>query len=174
MDIAFANAIPEDADTVLVAVEEGRKLFPSAQAFDETAGGAVGRAVRVGRYSGKKGEMLDILAPDGVAAERIVAVGAGDYSAFEPLDRQKLGGDAWAHLNKVGARRVAVPTSSALDVLRLRARHGAEELSLRRLPHQDRGRGTDRRSRKSPSSPTTSTAPRTRPEGSSTSPMASS
>ncbi len=116
MDIAFANAIPEDADTVLVAVEEGRKLFPSAQAFDETAGGAVGRAVRVGRYSGKKGEMLDILAPDGVAAERIVAVGAGDYSAFEPLDRQKLGGDAWAHLNKVGARRVAVPTSSALDV----------------------------------------------------------
>ena len=116
MRIAFANAIPEDADTVAVAVEEDRKLFPSAEAFDEMVGGAISRAIGIGRYSGKKGQMLDILAPEGVAAERIVAVGVGDYSAFRPVDRQRLGGDAWAHLNRVGARHVAIPAGSALDV----------------------------------------------------------
>ncbi|MBC6440346.1 MAG: leucyl aminopeptidase [Rhodospirillales bacterium] len=116
MEIAFANAIPDDADAVLVVIEEGRKLFPSAQRVDEAAGGVIARAVGIGRYTGKKGEMLDILAPDGLSADRIVAVGAGDYSTFKPLDRQHLGGNSYAHLNRVGARHVAIPASSALDV----------------------------------------------------------
>ena len=117
MQIAFAAALPDDADTVLVAVEEGRKLFPSARAVDEAAGGAVSRAIATGRYRGKRGQMLDLPAPGGVAAERIVAVGTGDYAAFKPLDRQQLGGDSYAHLDRVGARHVAIPAATPLDVV---------------------------------------------------------
>ena len=139
MQIAFAHAIPDDADTVLVAVEEGRKLFPSAEAVDAAVGGAIARAVAIGRYSGKKGETLDILAPDGVAAERIVAVGTGDYSAYRPLDRQRLGGTAWAHLDRVGARHAAIPRLLGARCLRFRPRHGAQELPFRRLPQPLQG-----------------------------------
>ena len=52
MQIAFAATIPDDADTVLVAVEEERKLFPSARPVDEAAGGVVSRAIATGRYDG--------------------------------------------------------------------------------------------------------------------------
>ncbi|MBN36703.1 MAG: leucyl aminopeptidase [Rhodospirillaceae bacterium] len=116
MQIDLATAIPEAADTIVVAVEEGGKLFPAAQKVDEAAGGAVSRALNTGRFKGKKGQMIDILTPEGMAAERIVTVGTGDYSTFRPLDRQCLGGGVGAHLNKVGARHVAVPTSDALNV----------------------------------------------------------
>lgn len=116
MQIAFAATIPDDADTVLVAVEEERKLFPSARPVDEAAGGVVSRAIATGRYRGKRGQMLDIPAPAGLAAERIVAVGAGDYAAFKPLDRQQLGGDSFAHLDRIGARHVAIPAAAPSDV----------------------------------------------------------
>ena len=95
----------------------GRKLFPSARAVDEAAGGAISRAIATGRYRGKRGQMLDIPAPEGVAAERIVAVGTGDYAAFKPLDRQQLGGDSYAHLDRAGARHVAIPAATPLDVV---------------------------------------------------------
>jgi leucyl aminopeptidase len=117
IEFTFASAIPDDADTVIAAVEEGPKLFPAAEELDKAAGGAISRAVKTGRYKGKKGQMLDILAPEGMKAERIVAVGAGDYSGYKPLDRHNLGGQTLAHLNKVGARHVAIPTRSPMDVV---------------------------------------------------------
>lgn len=116
IEFTFASAIPDDADTVIAAVAEGPKLFPTAEKLDETAGGVIARAVGTGRYKGKKGQMLDILAPESMKAERIVAVGAGDYEVYTDLDRQNLGGMSLAHLNKSGARHVAIPTNTPVDV----------------------------------------------------------
>jgi len=116
IEFTFASAIPDDADTVIAAIAEGPKLFPTAEKLDQTAGGVIARAVGTGRYKGKKGQMLDILAPESMKAERIVAVGAGDYEAYTNLDRQNLGGMTLAHVNKSGARHVAIPTNTPVDV----------------------------------------------------------
>ncbi len=113
MEFAFATSIPDDADAILVAIEDGRVLRPSARPIDEQAGGAVTRAIATGRFSGKKDQILDIVAPAGVKADRIIALGVGSQEGLSTLDRQKLGGATAAHCNKVGVRHIAIPTTDA-------------------------------------------------------------
>ncbi|MBT7648084.1 MAG: leucyl aminopeptidase, partial [Rhodospirillaceae bacterium] len=129
MEIALATSFPDDADTIVVAVGEGRQLFPSAEPVDSQAGGAISRAVKTGKFKGNKGQMMDILPPESMGLERIVAVGTGDYSVYQPVDRQYLGGMASAHLDKIGARHVAIPTSDVLNVCDFA--HGASLRSYR-------------------------------------------
>ncbi len=117
MQIEFAPTVPGDADTILVATQDGGRLFPSAEDIDRAAAGAVRRAMEVSaRFSGARGQFLDLLAPPDLGADHIVVVGTGDYSAFTPLDRQNLGGGAWRHLDRLGARHVAIPAGHPLDV----------------------------------------------------------
>ena len=113
MDFAFATSIPEDADTIIATVEEERKLTPAARAIDRTTGGALSRAVSGGRFSGKKDQMADLLAPPGIAAERVVAAGCGHLDRATALDRQRLGGGIYAHVARSGARHVALPAGDA-------------------------------------------------------------
>ena len=65
-----------DAALAVVAFE-GAALSPQAQALDQAMGGAIGRAVAAGRFTGAKGQTLELLAPMGVEAGRVVLVGAG-------------------------------------------------------------------------------------------------
>ena len=113
MEFSFATSIPDDADAILVAIEDDRVLRPSARPIDEAAGGAVTRAIATGRFTGKKDQILDIVAPAGVKADRIVALGVGSQEGLSTLDRQKLGGATAAHCNKVGVRHIAIPTTDA-------------------------------------------------------------
>ena len=113
MEFSFATSIPDDADAILVAIEDGRVLRPSAQPIDAQCGGAISRAIATGRFTGKKDQLLDIVAPAGLKADRIVALGVGSQEGLSALDRQKLGGASAAHCNKVGVRHLAVPTTDA-------------------------------------------------------------
>ena len=113
MEFSFATSIPDDADAILVAIEDDRVLRPSARPIDEAAGGAVTRAIATGRFTGKKDQLLDIVAPAGIKADRIVALGVGSQAGLSALDRQKLGGATAAHCNKVGVRHIAIPTTDA-------------------------------------------------------------
>ena len=49
-------------------------------------------------------------------ASHIVVVGTGDYASFTSLDRQNLGGGTYRHLDRLGARHVAIPAGHPLDV----------------------------------------------------------
>ena len=51
--------------------------------FEGEAPEGLARALAASRFTGKKGQTLDILAPDGVAADRLVLVGAGKRDAFD-------------------------------------------------------------------------------------------
>ena len=115
MEVAFATSIPDDADTLLVGVAEGRVLMPGAQQIDALTGGAVTKVASVGKFTGKRDQTVDIVAPEGVEASRIVVLGLGDFDTIGALGRQKLGGGVVAHLNEVGARHVAVLTSVSAE-----------------------------------------------------------
>ena len=111
MEIKFAKSLPDDADTLIVGINEGRVLRPAAEEIDGLTGGAVTKAISSGRFTGKRDQAVDILAPTGVSAERIVALGLGDFDKIDALGRQRLGGNTAAHLNRVGAKHVAVLSS---------------------------------------------------------------
>jgi len=52
----------------------------------------VGRAAATNQFKGKSGSTLDILAPEGLKASRLIVVGAGKLSAIKDNDFLKLGG----------------------------------------------------------------------------------
>jgi leucyl aminopeptidase len=52
----------------------------------------VGRAAATNQFKGKSGFALDILAPEGLKASRLIVVGAGKLSAIKDYDFLKLGG----------------------------------------------------------------------------------
>src|ERR1700721_1273767 len=57
-----------------------------------SAAGLVERVAAANRFKGKSGSALDILAPQGLKASRLIVVGAGKLSAIKDYDFLKLGG----------------------------------------------------------------------------------
>jgi len=67
----------------------------------KTLGGTanlVKRAAETNEFKGKSGSTLDILAPEGLKASRLIVVGAGKLSAIKDNDFLKLGGAAGGKL----------------------------------------------------------------------------
>ncbi len=77
---ADAEAGPKAAIAVLAA--ENTPLAGAAAILDAATGGALQRAVDGGRFTGAKGQTLDIVAPHNVDAARIILVGSGPATAF--------------------------------------------------------------------------------------------
>src|SRR3979490_3361757 len=67
----------------------------------------VGRVAAANQFKGKSGSTLDILAPEGLKASRLIVVGAGKLSAIKDNDFLKLGGAAAGKL-RVGNGAVAI------------------------------------------------------------------
>jgi len=102
MKIAFAKPEQTNSGTLVVGVNEERKMTPSAAALDKKSGGILTRAMTSSRFKGRKDDLLDIIAPKGLSLSRILLVGLGKLDKMDPLRLQAVGGSIVAHLNRVG------------------------------------------------------------------------
>ena len=75
----------------VVGAVEGGGLLPAATAADKASGGALTRALKYSRFTGKSGQMLELLAPSGVKASRLLLVGLGKAEALEEKGLETLG-----------------------------------------------------------------------------------
>ena len=107
MQIIFSTK-PTAVDTLVVGAFEGRLLSRSASDMDKSCKGALTKAMKTGRFTGARDQFLDIVAPSGVTAARIVIAGLGKSGSLDSLAAQNLGGNLVAHLNRVGAKKAAV------------------------------------------------------------------
>ena len=109
MDIKFIAAslgVPVKAAVARIAFE------------GDTYPGPLGQAVAASRFTGAKGQTLDILAPQGLDAARLVLVGAGKREDFGALGAEQAAATGY---NAVKA--------SGLEILRVEV-SGAAELSI--------------------------------------------
>ena len=83
MQISFVAPSSTESGAVVVGVVEGGALAGPAVELDKATGGALKRALGTNRFSGKAGQLLDIVAPSGVKASRILLLGIGKASAFD-------------------------------------------------------------------------------------------
>ncbi|MCX7384423.1 MAG: leucyl aminopeptidase, partial [Alphaproteobacteria bacterium] len=92
LDIAVAkSALPKSGALVLL-LEEGAALDTGlAQAADEATGGAIGRALAVAEFKGRKGQSTMVLAP-GAGLSRVLAVGLGKLADAADRDLEAAGG----------------------------------------------------------------------------------
>lgn len=93
-DAASATDAP-----VVVVLRTGRDGFgPRAAALDMQTGGAIGRACALPRCKGAAGEVVDLLAPAGLTARRVIVLGLGVASGLTPLAAATAGAALARHL----------------------------------------------------------------------------
>ncbi|MGF1593430.1 MAG: leucyl aminopeptidase [Kiloniellaceae bacterium] len=98
MNISFAAPSVPSSGALVVGVLEGKKLTPSAANLNKLTDGALERALAGGSFSGKKNELLEIVAPAKLTNSRILLVGLGDTGKLSEQDLQDLGGAVAAQL----------------------------------------------------------------------------
>ena len=75
--------------------------------LDQAAGGLLRRLAKSGEMTGKSLEMTLLHAPKGLAAERLLLVGAGKREKFNNSELRKLAGAALRSLKSKGVRQIA-------------------------------------------------------------------
>jgi leucyl aminopeptidase len=103
MQISFVTpASKVQAGSWVVAASEGKALTPAAVKADKASGGALTRALRFSRFTGKSGEILEVLAPEGLSGSRILLVGLGKPSALDAKGLEMIGAQIAARLESAG------------------------------------------------------------------------
>ncbi|MGH6866415.1 MAG: leucyl aminopeptidase [Methyloceanibacter sp.] len=91
--LSFATlSAPATDGVAVVLAEEGPKLTPAASALDKLTNGLLSKAGSIIGFKGKKDTSVDLLAPQGTKAARVVLAGVGKPSAFTQEDWLNLGG----------------------------------------------------------------------------------
>jgi leucyl aminopeptidase len=113
MKISFAEPELPHSGAAVAGIWEERSMTPSARRLDEASGGAVTRALAgAGRFTGKKGELLPIVAPANLKVSRIVLAGFGKPEEAKGRVFEDVGGALCAHLNGAGESAATV----AIDI----------------------------------------------------------
>src|SRR6266702_6044608 len=84
---------------LVVFCDEQLKLGEASHKALGKAADTVKRAAVTNQFKGKSGSVLDILAPEGIKAPRLVVIGTGKPSAIKEKDFLKFGGVAAGKLN---------------------------------------------------------------------------
>ncbi len=107
MDIQFiapGAAVPEKTAVVRIVFE------------GEVQEGVLGQAVAASRFTGGKGQTLDIVAPQGLDAARLVLVGAGKREGFSELGAESAAASGYNAIKTSGLTVVRVEVPGSTDM----------------------------------------------------------
>ena len=107
-----------------LSTEDGYEFRPPAVQLDEKSNGALSKAANASEFKGKFGQMVELLAPSGVAASRILLVGIGTMEGFTALKAEQIGGKAIHKLMHSGEKNVTI-------LIGVHAAHNAMGVRLR-------------------------------------------
>ena len=93
MQISFVAPadVAGSAGAWVVGAVEGSVLLPAAARADKAANGALNRALKFSKFTGKSGQMLEVLAPAGLSVSRLLLVGLGKPDALDEKGLETLG-----------------------------------------------------------------------------------
>jgi len=110
-DLAIKNAADVETDCLVVAVvdkTEKDKPQPSVLSPEKAFQDAAQELISSGELTGKALELAMLYRPAGVKAKRVLLVGGGKESKFNPNDLRKIVGAAARHLKSRSIRNVAI------------------------------------------------------------------
>jgi leucyl aminopeptidase len=90
--VGFASFSTVPRGTLVVFCDDALKFGAATRKTLGRAANLVRRVADTNQFKGKSGSSLDILAPQGLKASRLIVVGAGKLSAIKDNDFLKLGG----------------------------------------------------------------------------------
>lgn len=106
MDIGFVTA--GGGDVVAVMAEDGGKLLGAAKALDTASGGRIAKAIAANRFNGAAGQVVDVLAPEGVDFARVLVIGVGKRDAADGLAVERWAAHAVKRVLTSGAQKLVL------------------------------------------------------------------
>src|SRR3954454_1470253 len=103
MQISFAAPSADPAGTIVVGGSD-KDLLPAASALDKRLNGALRRAAGASRFKGKAGQFVELLAPAGMKAARVVLAGVGQPDKFGAPQAERLAAGVVGRLLTSGER----------------------------------------------------------------------
>jgi leucyl aminopeptidase len=97
LEIQFMPLSTAPAGALLLLAGQELTLASVARAMDERSKGALTKAARAADFTGKAKTAIEVLAPPGIDAPRVILAGMG--RAPKELDRLQLGGFAFAQIS---------------------------------------------------------------------------
>ena len=125
MQLSFAAPAAETSGVWVVGALAGGALTHAAQRADKAAGGVLTRALKTSRFKGKPNEILEVIAPDGLKATRLLLVGLGKAEEFSATRAEVLAAMVTGRLLSSGETQavfeIDVPKGSKLKASQLAA-----------------------------------------------------
>ena len=136
MQIAFPATADATPHALVVLAGPGGAMSPGAAAADAASGGQLAKALAAARFDGEAAALVEMLAPAGVTATRVLVAGTGPAAAADAAVFEKIGGAIAAQLQTSGETRVSVDLAGVAAAVPLaeaaaHLAHGAELRSYR-------------------------------------------
>jgi len=117
MQISFAALELPVAGAVALLIEKDKPLAGLAAEADSKTGGALTKAMSASRFDGSAGQTLDVIAPNGMTADRVLLVGIGDASAKNTQDWTETGAAVAAALLGSGSKEATIVAEAGADAV---------------------------------------------------------
>ncbi|HCP00314.1 MAG: leucyl aminopeptidase [Alphaproteobacteria bacterium] len=108
MKISFAEPKIPTSGVVVFLIDADVRLAGIAKAVDRATKGALSRALNAASFSGKKGESLSVIAPQGREKLTVFLVGVGQANELSTLRAQEIGAQAYKVVSEAGASAATV------------------------------------------------------------------
>jgi leucyl aminopeptidase len=106
MQISFVSRPAMESGALVVGAPEGGALAGFAAEADRLAGGALKRALAASRFTGKLGQIIELIAPAGVKVSRILLMGLGKPPAFDGTAAERVAAGAVGKLFMSGEKEI--------------------------------------------------------------------
>ena len=93
---------------VAVMVFAEKAMSKAAKALDEASGGALARAISASRFTGAKGQSLDVIAPHGLSIGRVILMGCGARAEFNAKAAEQVAASAFGAAKACGLEVLAI------------------------------------------------------------------
>ena len=112
-ELGFTSFSAPSKGVLILLCEEGLKLGPAARKALAPAGDLLQRAATADRFTGKSGSALNLVAPAGIKASRLIVLGIGKAGKLKAQDFVKLGGAAMGRVpSSAGEATIVAETAS--------------------------------------------------------------
>jgi leucyl aminopeptidase len=118
-------------DAIILLVGEDKKLSTLGTSLDKQMDGALSKAIVNGKFSGKRGQFVTIVAPKKVKTNYVILAGFGTVKSLTARALESIGGNTVPHLNAARVKTATLfyeaPKSSPVAAGEAAARiaHGA-------------------------------------------------
>jgi leucyl aminopeptidase len=115
-NFTFKNkAIKVKSEQTLVVFQSSDSRSADLNRLIKKSDKQIDKALTIAKFEGKKNELVEIIAPQGINAQRVVIVGLGDASQLTAGEVNNIGASVAAKLKKADSKNIQVFTQGVSD-----------------------------------------------------------